>query len=115
VKALKERKRREGIIWVLVIAFCKISFPIKHLMAYYAKTGRSRPPNRLTVQIALMKVSSLAGTSFDSELLDFILCMDFLQLIVTTANNTLSACGGVKKGIFHKHKCPTKADEAHSF
>jgi len=55
VKALKERKRREGmklslspklvekLIWVLVISFCKISFPIKHLMAYYAKTGRSRP------------------------------------------------------------------------
>jgi len=55
-----------------------------------------------------MKVSSLAGTSFDSELLDFILCMHFLQLICTTANNTHSACGGVKIGIFHKHKCPTK-------
>jgi hypothetical protein len=38
----------EKLVWVSVISFCKISFPVKHLMPYYAETGRSRPPNRLT-------------------------------------------------------------------
>jgi hypothetical protein len=33
----------EKPIWVLFISFCKISFPIKHLMAYYAaEIGHSR-------------------------------------------------------------------------
>ncbi len=47
-------KRREGmklnlppklvekLVWVPVISFCKISFPVKHLMPYNAETGRSR-------------------------------------------------------------------------
>jgi hypothetical protein len=30
-------------IWVPVISFCKISFPVTHLMPYDADTGRSRP------------------------------------------------------------------------
>jgi hypothetical protein len=35
----------EKLVWVsqLFIWFCKISFPVKHLMPYYAETGRSRP------------------------------------------------------------------------
>jgi hypothetical protein len=37
---------------------CKISFPVKHLMAYYAETDRFRPPNRLTLQITLMHALS---------------------------------------------------------
>ncbi len=32
----------EKLVWVLVISFCKVSFPVKHLMPYYAETGRSR-------------------------------------------------------------------------
>ncbi len=33
----------QKLVWVPVISFCKISFPVKHLMPYYAETGRSRP------------------------------------------------------------------------
>jgi hypothetical protein len=33
----------EKLVWVPVILFCKISFPVTYLMAYYAETGRSRP------------------------------------------------------------------------
>jgi hypothetical protein len=33
----------EKLVWVPVILFCKISFPVTHLMPYYAETGRSRP------------------------------------------------------------------------
>ncbi len=33
----------EKLVWVPVISFCKISFPITHLMPYYAEIGRSRP------------------------------------------------------------------------
>ncbi len=36
VEALRE------LVWVSVISFCKISFPVKHLMPYYAETARSR-------------------------------------------------------------------------
>jgi hypothetical protein len=32
----------EKLVWVQVISFCKISFPITRLMAYYAETGESR-------------------------------------------------------------------------
>jgi hypothetical protein len=37
----------EKLVWVPVISFCKISFPVTHLMLYYAKTGRSRPLNEV--------------------------------------------------------------------
>jgi len=54
VKALREKERGDEtqfttkiggkkIVCVPVISFCKISFPVKHLMPYYAETGRSRP------------------------------------------------------------------------
>jgi hypothetical protein len=33
----------EELVWVPVIVFCKISFPVTHLMAYYVETGRSCP------------------------------------------------------------------------
>jgi hypothetical protein len=33
----------EKLAWVPIISFCKISFPVKHLIPYYAKTGRSCP------------------------------------------------------------------------
>jgi len=32
----------EKLVWVPVISFCKISFPITRLTAYYAETGESR-------------------------------------------------------------------------
>jgi hypothetical protein len=31
----------EKLVWVPVLSFCKISFPVKHLIPYYAETGRS--------------------------------------------------------------------------
>jgi len=34
--------------------FAKFSFPVTHLMPYYAETGRSCPPSRLTFRIILM-------------------------------------------------------------
>jgi len=34
---------KKAIVWVPVISFCKISFPVTHLMPYYAEIGRSRP------------------------------------------------------------------------
>jgi hypothetical protein len=49
------RKRKEGmkfslspklvekLVWVPIILFCKISFPVTHLMTYYAETGHSCP------------------------------------------------------------------------
>ncbi len=49
------RKRKEGmkpslppklvekLVWVPIILFCKISFPVTHLMPYHAETGRSHP------------------------------------------------------------------------
>ncbi len=30
-------------VGVPVTSFCKISFPVKHLMPYYVESGRSRP------------------------------------------------------------------------
>jgi hypothetical protein len=42
------------LVWVPVTSFCKISFPVKHLMAYYAKTGLLSPPTRLTLPITLI-------------------------------------------------------------
>jgi hypothetical protein len=52
LKALRKNEKRgsslppelvEKLVWVPTISFCKISFPVTHLMAYNAKTGRSRP------------------------------------------------------------------------
>jgi hypothetical protein len=51
VEVLRKKKREdenqfttlEKLVWVPVISFCKISFPLMHLMAYYAETGLSRP------------------------------------------------------------------------
>jgi hypothetical protein len=34
----------EELVWVPIILFCKISFPVKHLMPYYGETGRSPRP-----------------------------------------------------------------------
>jgi len=31
------------LVWVPDISFCKISFPVTHLMPYYAETSRSHP------------------------------------------------------------------------
>jgi hypothetical protein len=56
VEALRKKERQdetqftttklvEKLVWTPVISFCKISFPVTHLMAYYAETA---PPNRLT-------------------------------------------------------------------
>jgi hypothetical protein len=33
----------EKLIWVPLILFCKISFPVMHLMPFYVKTSCSRP------------------------------------------------------------------------
>jgi hypothetical protein len=51
VEVLRKKKREdenqfttvEKLIWVPVISFCKTSFPLMHLMAYYAETDLSRP------------------------------------------------------------------------
>jgi len=53
VKALRKKERGdetqftpklvEKLVWVPIISFCKISFPVKHLMPYYVKTGHSHP------------------------------------------------------------------------
>jgi hypothetical protein len=37
------QKLVEKLVWVPAISFCKISFPVTHLRAYSAETGRSRP------------------------------------------------------------------------
>jgi hypothetical protein len=43
------------LVWVPVILLCVLlSFSVTRLMAYYAKTGRFRPPNRVTLQITLL-------------------------------------------------------------
>jgi len=36
----------EKLVWVPVISFCKISFPVTHLMAYYDETDRSPATSR---------------------------------------------------------------------
>ncbi len=33
----------EKLVWVPVISFCRISFPVTHSVPYYAETGQSRP------------------------------------------------------------------------
>ncbi len=33
----------EKLVWVSVILFCKLSFPVTHLMPYCSETGRFRP------------------------------------------------------------------------
>jgi hypothetical protein len=54
VEALRKKERRDEtqftteiggkkLVWVPVISFRKISFPVPRLMPYYAKTDRSRP------------------------------------------------------------------------
>jgi hypothetical protein len=53
MEALREKERGdkktqftakiEKLVWVQVISFCKISFPVMHLMVYYTETGHSRP------------------------------------------------------------------------
>jgi hypothetical protein len=43
MKLSSSPKLLEKLIWVPVILFCKISFPVMHLIPYYAKTGPSRP------------------------------------------------------------------------
>jgi hypothetical protein len=48
VKALRKKERGdktqlEKLVWVPVISFCKISFPVTHLMPYYDETDRSHP------------------------------------------------------------------------
>jgi hypothetical protein len=44
VKALgKKEKLVEKLVWFLVVSFCKISFPVTHLMPYYDETDHSHP------------------------------------------------------------------------
>jgi hypothetical protein len=35
----------DKLVWVPIILFYKISFPVRHLMPYYAETGHPHPPN----------------------------------------------------------------------
>jgi hypothetical protein len=51
VEALRKKERGDEtqfitkiggkLVWVPVISFCKISFPVEHLIPYYAETRRS--------------------------------------------------------------------------
>jgi hypothetical protein len=50
MKLILPPKLLEKLLWVPVILFRKISFPVKHLMPYYDETD----PNRLTLWITLM-------------------------------------------------------------
>jgi hypothetical protein len=54
VEALKKEERGDGtqfttkiggkkLVWVPVILFCKISFPVTYLILHCAETGRFRP------------------------------------------------------------------------
>ncbi len=43
----------EKLVWVPVIWFCKILFPVTHLMPYYAETWPFWPSSRLTTLVAL--------------------------------------------------------------
>jgi hypothetical protein len=53
VEALRKKERGkklslplklvEKVVWIPIISFCKISFPVTHLMPCYAETGRSHP------------------------------------------------------------------------
>jgi len=53
VEALRKKERGDetqfitkiggNLVWVPMISFCKISFPVKHLIPYYAETRRSHP------------------------------------------------------------------------
>jgi NADH:ubiquinone oxidoreductase subunit 6 (subunit J) len=64
VEALRKKERGDETqfttkiggktLWVPVILFPKISFPVTHMMSYYAETAHSRPPNRLTLRITLL-------------------------------------------------------------
>ncbi len=47
-KLILPPKLVEKLVWVPVISFCKISFPVRHLMPYYARSWPFSPPNRLT-------------------------------------------------------------------
>jgi hypothetical protein len=46
----------EKLVWVPFILFCKFSFPVKRLMAYYAETSRSRPLNHVALPITLLGI-----------------------------------------------------------
>jgi len=47
-------KLLEKLVWVQVIWFYKILFPARHLISWYAETGRSRRPDRPTLQVTLI-------------------------------------------------------------
>jgi hypothetical protein len=53
---LVEKKLVFGPQLFRFFVFGKISFPVTHLMPYYAETGRSsrHPPDRLTIQVTLL-------------------------------------------------------------
>jgi hypothetical protein len=62
VDAPREKERQDETQFTTKIAnlgpcyfaFVKFSFPVTCLMAYYAETGRSHPPNRKTLQKTLL-------------------------------------------------------------
>jgi hypothetical protein len=59
VEALRKKGKKlslppklvEKLVWVPVISYCEISFPVRHLMAYYTGNWPFSPPNRLTLGI----------------------------------------------------------------
>jgi hypothetical protein len=66
VEALKKKERGDEtqfttkkfggkkLVWVPVILFCEMSFPVQHLMPCYAQNWPFLPPNRLTLRISLL-------------------------------------------------------------
>jgi hypothetical protein len=49
----------EKLVWVPVISFCEISFPIMHLMPLLCRNWLFSPPNRQTLWITLMSMSDI--------------------------------------------------------
>jgi hypothetical protein len=65
----------EKLVWVPVNLFCKISFPVTHLMPYYAETGDSRPLIAWLLLITLVNIVEEGGLSTcSSSKFSFILC-----------------------------------------
>jgi hypothetical protein len=60
--------------------FCKISFPVTHLMPYYAETGHTRPLNRVTLLYYILNNFIACSFEVDWQTLIFNLFLGNFQL-----------------------------------